>query len=150
MKKVLSDKYLSRDMREVRKLSTWITEGRAFQTMKQQVLRPWGRNISAPRKDSRRAWCAWSRTGGGGTEQMRPERQLQVPGIWVRSLAWEDSSCCRAAKPMWHNYWAHVLEPENHNDWICVLRLLKPTHLQPVLGSKRSLRKEKSVRHSEE
>ena len=26
-----SDKYLSRDLKQVRKLSTWITEGRAFQ-----------------------------------------------------------------------------------------------------------------------
>ena len=35
----------------------------------------------------------------------------------VQSLIWEDFTCCRATKSMWHNYWACVLEPRNHNYW---------------------------------
>ena len=34
-------------------------------------------------------------------------------GTWVQSLFWEDSTCCGAAKPMCHNYWAsRVQEPQ--------------------------------------
>ena len=40
---------------------------------------------------------------------------------WVRSLIWEDSTCCRATEPVVHNYWAPVVQ------------LLKPACLEPVL-----------------
>ena len=31
--------------------------------------------------------------------------RLPMQGTQVRTLAWEDPSCCEAAKPMCHNYW---------------------------------------------
>ena len=34
-----------------------------------------------------------------------------MQGTWVQSLVQEDSTCCRATKPMHQNYWAHVLQP---------------------------------------
>ena len=40
---------------------------------------------------------------------------LPIQGTWVPSLAWEDSTCCGAAKPMYRNYWAWVLEPRSYN-----------------------------------
>ena len=48
---------------------------------------------------------------------------LLMQGTWVPSLIQEDSTCLRATKPIHHNY---------HD-----------TCLEPVLGSKRSHRKEK-------
>ena len=33
----------------------------------------------------------------------------------VQSLIWEDSTCCRATKPMCHNHQASALQPGNHN-----------------------------------
>ena len=33
---------------------------------------------------------------------------LPMQGTWVWSLFQEDPSCCRAAKPVCHSYWAHV------------------------------------------
>ena len=54
----------------------------------------------------------------------------------------------RATKPMCHNYWAHALGPASHN-WACVLQLLKPVRLEPVLHSKRSDCPEKPVHHKE-
>ena len=35
----------------------------------------------------------------------------------VRFLVWEDSTCCRAIKPVLHNYWACVLEARSWNYW---------------------------------
>ena len=46
---------------------------------------------------------------------------LPRQGIQVRSLVWEDSTCCRAAKPVCHSYWAHLQQ------------LLKPVRLEPEL-----------------
>ena len=40
---------------------------------------------------------------------------LPIQGTWVPSLAWEDSTCCGAAKPMYRNYWAWALEPRSYN-----------------------------------
>ena len=42
---------------------------------------------------------------------------LLMEGIWVRSLVKEDSTRCRATKPVCHNYWSHALEPASHNHW---------------------------------
>ena len=33
-----------------------------------------------------------------------------MQGTWVRSLVWEDATCCRATKPMYHNCWVCLLE----------------------------------------
>ena len=57
---------------------------------------------------------------------------LKTQGTWVRSLVWENSSCCGATEPVCHNYWAHAPEPISCNYWACVLQVLKPTHLQPL------------------
>ena len=40
---------------------------------------------------------------------------LSVQGTWVQSLVWEDSTYHEATKPLYHNYWAHALEPAAHN-----------------------------------
>ena len=61
-----------------------------------------------------------------------------MQGTRVWSLAREDPTCCRATKPMCHNYWACALEPMSHNYWAHVPQLLKPAHLEPVLHNERS------------
>ena len=43
-----------------------------------------------------------------------------MQGTWVQSLAWEDSTCHRATKPMYHNYWAPSLRAHK-------LKLLSPS-----------------------
>ena len=51
-----------------------------------------------------------------------------MQGAQVWSLGWEDPTCCRATKPVHHNYWACTLEPARHNYWARAPQLLKPTH----------------------
>ena len=51
---------------------------------------------------------------------------LAMRGTPVQFLVWGDPTCCKAAKPLCCNYWAHAPQ------------LLKPMHLEPVLCSKRS------------
>ena len=75
---------------------------------------------------------------------------LPMRGTWVRALVWEDPTCRRATKPVYHNYWACALEPANHNYWAHVLQLLKPMCLEPVLCNKRSHRNEKPTHHNKE
>ena len=52
--------------------------------------------------------------------------RLPMQGPWVRALVREDPTCCRATKPVHHNYWACALEPVSHNYWACVPQLLSP------------------------
>ena len=40
-----------------------------------------------------------------------------MPGTQVRSLVWEDPTCCGAAKPMRHNDWAHTPQQEKSLQW---------------------------------
>ena len=63
---------------------------------------------------------------------------LPMQGTQVWALVREDPPCCGATKPVRHNYWA------------CVLQLLKPTCLEPVLCNKRSYRNEKPAHRNEE
>ena len=63
---------------------------------------------------------------------------LPVWGSRVQYLVLESSAWCRVAKPPVHNYWA------------CVLQLLKPTHLESALHSRRGHRSERLGHHSEE
>ena len=46
-------------------------------------------------------------------------------GTWVRCLVREDSTCCKATKPVHHNYWACALESMSCNYQAHVLQLLK-------------------------
>ena len=73
-----------------------------------------------------------------------------MQGTRVRALVREDPTCCRATKPVRHNYWACALEPVSHNYWARMLQLLKPVNLEPVLCNKRSHRNEKPVHRNEE
>ena len=75
---------------------------------------------------------------------------LPMHGTWVRALVWEDLTCCGAAKPMRHNYWACTLEPTCHNYWARVPQVLKPTRLEPMLCNKRSHCNKKPVHRKEE
>ena len=76
--------------------------------------------------------------------------RLPMQGTWVRVLVREDPSCCRAAGPVSHNYWACALEPASHNYWARVPQLLEPVRLEPVLCNKRSHCNEKPAHHNEE
>ena len=40
---------------------------------------------------------------------------LPMQETWVQSLGQEDSKA--VTKPMYHNCWVHVLEPESQNFW---------------------------------
>ncbi|KAJ8785721.1 hypothetical protein J1605_006681 [Eschrichtius robustus] len=59
-------------------------------------------------------------------------------GTQVRALVREDPTRRGATKPVSHNYQA------------CVLQLLKPARLEPVLRNKRSHRNEKPMHHNKE
>ena len=52
-----------------------------------------------------------------------------MQGTLVRSLAWRVATCLRAARPVYHNYWAYTLEPTSPKYWAHV-QLLKPVHLR--------------------
>ena len=71
----------------------------------------------------------------GGTVIKNP---LPMQGTRVWSLFWEDPTCCRATKPVRHNYWAHLPQ------------LLKFTRLEPVLRNKRRHYNENPVHSNKE
>ena len=60
---------------------------------------------------------------------------LPVQETQVRSLVQEDPPCCRAAKPMHHNYGACALKPE--------ATTTEPRVLEPMLPSARVLQQKK-------
>ena len=76
--------------------------------------------------------------------------RLPTQGTRVRALVQEDPTCCRATKPVRHNYWACTLEPASHNYWAPVPQLLKPACLEPMLCNKRIHYSEKPAHHNEE
>ena len=80
-----------------------------------------------------------------GTSLVAPWLRIRLPrqGTWLRALVWEDPTCCRATKPVHHNYWACALEPMSHNYWARAPHLLKPLRLEPILRNKRSHHSEK-------
>ena len=67
----------------------------------------------------------------------------------VRSLIWKDPTCCWAAKPVDHNYWACALEPGSCNYWACAPQRQKPpqweAHTPQLRSSPGSLQSEKST-----
>ena len=73
-----------------------------------------------------------------------------MQGTQVWALVQEDPTCCGAAKPVCHNYWAWALEPVSHNYWARMPQLLKPVCLEPVLHNKRSHHNEKPTHCNEE
>ena len=75
---------------------------------------------------------AWGCPGGSAAQLTHlPMQETQV---W--SMIQEDPTCCRAAKPVYHNYWACALEPRNCNHW-------SPNILELVFCNNRSHRNEK-------
>ena len=68
-----------------------------------------------------------------------------MQGTRVRALVQEDPTCCRATKPMRHNYCARALEPASHNYRAHVPQLTELTRLEPVLHNTRSHHNEKPV-----
>ena len=52
--------------------------------------------------------------------------RLPVLEKWVQFLIQEDPPCCRATKPVYHNYWACAPEPGSCNYWAHVPQLLNP------------------------
>ena len=93
-----------------------------------------------------------SKKYGGGPSLVVQWWRIHLPmqGTRVQALVREDPTCCGATKPMCHNYWVCALEPASRNYWAHVPQLLKPTHLEPVLYSKRSHCNEKPVHHNKE
>ena len=75
---------------------------------------------------------------------------LPIQGTRVRALVREKPTCCRATKPVCHNYWACALEPSSHNYWAHMPQLLKPVCLEPLLHNKRSHCIEKPSHRNEE
>ena len=66
---------------------------------------------------------------------------LPMQRAWVQSLVWADFMCHGATNLVYHNYWAHALEPVSPNYWAHSLQLLKPEcpgacALQPEKPSK--------------
>ena len=70
---------------------------------------------------------------------MRPRTSLVVQWIGIcltvqetqaQSLVWEDSTCCGATKPVYHNHRASALEPASHNYGARELQLRKPVVLR--------------------
>ena len=78
-----------------------------------------------------------------------PRICLPMQGTQVQSLVQEDPTCCRATKPMCHNYWACTLEPWNCNCWARVLQPLQPMCLEPMLCNKRNQDSKKPTHHNE-
>ena len=52
--------------------------------------------------------------------------RLPMQETWVRSLVWEDPACCRATKPVHHNYWACVPQLLSLLSRACEPQLLSP------------------------
>ena len=59
---------------------------------------------------------------------------LAMQGTWVQSLVLEGPTCCRATKPMAHNYWVSALEPGSCSSWDRVPQPPRPCTLEAVLS----------------
>ena len=70
---------------------------------------------------------------------------------WLKDRLYHSAYGHRATKPVCHNYWSQCpLGPSNHKYWACVLQLLKPVRLEPVLHSGGSHQNEKPTHRNEE
>ena len=80
---------------------------------------------------------------------------LSVWGTGVWSLVWEDSTSHEATKPLFHNYWAHALEPANPNYWsssawsLCSTTEEATTTSSPHASVKESPRAARKTQHSQ-
>ena len=70
----------------------------------------------------------WLKPECKGTSLVAQWLRIHLPmqGTWVRVLVQEDPTCCRATKPMCHNYWACALEPTSHSYWARAPQLPSP------------------------
>ena len=82
------------------------------------------------------AWHPSSPVQKTGTSLVAPWLRIRLPmqGTQVWSLVQEDTTCCRAAKPVRHNYWACALEPGE----VRCRKYFSSHALEPVLCNKRS------------
>ena len=76
---------------------------------------------------------------------------LPMQGTQVWSLVCKDSTCLRATKAMYHNYWTCALEPRNHNclsshSRACELQLLKPACHRSLWSATREATTMRSLR----
>ena len=69
---------------------------------------------------------------------------------WVRSLVQEDPTWNGVSKPMWHNYWGHILKPKSLNYRACMSQLLKPVSLELKSCNKGSHDSEKAMHCNKE
>ena len=97
-----------------------------------------------PKCPSRKRWIRASLV----VQWLRIRLPMQATRVW--SLVWEEPTCRGETKPVRHNYGACTLEIPSHNYWAHVPQLLKPTHLGPVLHSKRSLCNEKPMHRNKD
>ena len=58
---------------------------------------------------------------------------LPMQKTQVRSLVWEHSTCCRATKPMGHNYWARAPQQEKPPQWEAGTPQLESSPCSPQL-----------------
>ena len=78
--------------------------------MKQWFSRHWTSG-----KKGQQFWEMRNKQGGASLVVQWLRIRLPVQGTRVRALVREDPTCCRATKPVRHNYKACVLEPTSHN-----------------------------------
>ena len=79
--------------------------------------------------------------GNVGLSCWPSDKRIHLPmqKTQVQYLVWEDPTCSGTTnKHTHHNYRACAPEPGSHNNWAHVLQLLKPVHLEPMLGNWRS------------
>ena len=58
---------------------------------------------------------------------------LAKQGTPVRSLVWEDPTCCGGTKPVRHNYWAHGPQQEESLQWEALTPQLEHSPHSPQL-----------------
>ena len=68
---------------------------------------------------------------------------LPMQGTQVRSLVWDDSTCCGTTTPEGRNDCVHALGPVSCNYWACVPQRVKPTclraHVLQLLGQRAAI-----------
>ena len=113
---------------------SWTEEPRGLQSMRWQRAR---HNLVTKQQQAftiARQYLGASLSGSVVVRLPMKETQIQT-------LIKEDPICCRATKPMCHNYWACALEPKSWNHW-------RPCTLELVPCNKRRHHNEKLPHHN--